>query len=664
MPHENQPPKRQHLLQPIQLRHTQLKNRCVFGAHTTNMSQLGLPSAQHRAYYKERAQGGAAMIVVEPMPVHPTAVLTRGNFLNHDDAVIEPFKQLVDECKAFGTVMIQQLYHVGQHGDADLSFSPNWSPSGQPSYHDSDGSHAMSEAQIEELIQSFIDSAMRCKASGFDGVELFANYHALIEQFWTPWSNHRTDQWGGSLENRMRFGRRIMEGIRTACGTDFIIGLAISYGDAHSPDLSLEDKVAIVAHHDQARHMDYVTCGSGGYLGFDKLMPTFVFEEKVGLPLAAAVKRAVKHALVTCESHVRTPENADYIIASDEADLVSIVRGQIADPQLISKTQAQREGDIRGCISCNQMCWGRRSRDYWISCLVNPRVGREHDWHIHASNRPKNTSIVGAGPAGLECARVLAERGHQVNIYEATPDLGGQFRLAGLAPRRGQILELLGWYQSQLQALNVSIHYNSYMDADNLSHLKADEIILATGSMPDPSVSQRWLWLTDKQDLPGLDHQVYSAEDVLRKQAKLGDRLILLDEGGNWRGLGTALYLAQQGHQLTIVTPGPYVGKELTRTSADLPLRSQLKQLGAIFLVESVISQWQAGTATITSLLDQQQTQVEASAIVVATTNRAFNELELELTQAGISCHTIGDCVAPRQAIQAIYEGHKLGLEL
>lgn len=164
-----------------------------------------------------------------------------------------------------------------------------------------------------------------------------------------------------------------MEGIRTACGKDFIIGLAISYGDAHSPDLSSKDKVAIVAHHDHARHMDYVTCGSGGYLGFDKLMPTFVFEEKIGLPLAAAVKQALNQALVTCESHVRTPENADYIITSEEAD-----------PQLISKTQAQSEQDIRGCISCNQMCWGRRSRDYWISCLVNPRVGREHDWHIQA----------------------------------------------------------------------------------------------------------------------------------------------------------------------------------------------------------------------------------------------------------------------------------------
>jgi NADPH-dependent 2,4-dienoyl-CoA reductase/sulfur reductase-like enzyme len=237
---------------------------------------------------------------------------------------------------------------------------------------------------------------------------------------------------------------------------------------------------------------------------------------------------------------------------------------------------------------------------------------------------------------------VLAERGHQVSIYEATPDLGGQFRLAGLAPRRGQILELLSWHQSQLQALKVTINYNSYMDADDLSQLQADDIILATGSMPDPTASQRWIWLAGKQ-------------------AKLGHRLILLDEGGNWRGLGTALYLAQQGHQLTIVTPDPYVGKELTRTSADLPLRSQLKQLGAVFLVESVISQWQAGTATITSLLDQQQTQVEASAIVVATTNRAFNELELELAEGGIHCHTIGDCVAPRQAI---YEGHKLGLEL
>jgi 2,4-dienoyl-CoA reductase-like NADH-dependent reductase (Old Yellow Enzyme family) len=187
-----------------------------------------------------------------------------------------------------------------------------------------------------------------------------------------------------------------MEGIRTACGKDFITGLAISYGAAHSPDLSLKDKVAIVAHHDHARHMDYVTCGSGGYLGFDKLMPTFVFEEKIGLPLAAAVKQALNHALVTCESHVRTPENTDYIIASEEADLVSIVRGQIADPQLISKTQAQSEQDMRGCISCNQMCWGRRSRDYWISCLVNPRVGREHDWHIQVSNTPQKKSASSA----------------------------------------------------------------------------------------------------------------------------------------------------------------------------------------------------------------------------------------------------------------------------
>ncbi len=664
MPHTNQSPKRQHLLQPIQLRHTQLKNRCVFGAHTTNMSNLGLPDAQHRAYYKERAQGGAAMIVVEPMPVHATAVLTRGNFLSNDDAVIAPFKQLVDECKAFGTVMIQQLYHVGQHGDAGLSFSPNWSPSGQPSYHDSDGSHAMSTGQIEELIQSFVDSAIRCQKAGFDGIELFANYHALIEQFWTPWSNHRTDEWGGSLENRLRFGSRIMEGIRTACGNDFIIGLAISYGDAHSPDLSLADKIAIVAHHDQARHMDYVSCGSGGYLGFDKLMPTFVFEEKVGLPLTAAVKQAVTHALVTCESHVRTPENADYIIASEEVDLVSIVRGQIADPQLIGKTQAQREDDIRGCISCNQMCWGRRSRDYWISCLVNPRVGREHDWHIHASSTPKKISIIGAGPAGLECARVLAERGHKVSVYEATPELGGQFRLAGLTPRRGQISELLSWYRTQLNQLDVTINYNSYMDAEDVCELDADDIIVATGSMADPTASQRWLWRDGNQSLPGLDHNVYSVEDVLRKEAKLGQALIILDEGGNWRGLGTALYLAQRGHQLTIVTPDAYIGKELTRTSADIELRRQLKQSGAVFMTESVISNWQTGSATITCLLDQSQTQVQATAIVVATTNRAFNDLELALLDQGKTYYTIGDCVAPRQASQAIYEGHKLGLEL
>lgn len=662
-------PTRKSLFQPLQVGHKTLKNRIVFGAHTANMSVDGLPAEQHLGYYLERAMGGAAMIVVEPVPVHKHAVLTRGNFRHADDSVIEPFKAITEACKEYGTVMIQQLYHVGQHADADNAFAAGWSPSGMPSYHDSDGSHAMSEAEIEETIASFVAAAKRCQASGFDGIELFSNYHALIEQFWSPWSNKRTDQWGGSLDNRMRFSTRLCEDIRAACGPDFIIGLAVSHTPLGEFELQQSELLEIIRIHDQQQHMDYVSCGTGSYLDFGSLMPTFIYGEKLGVDLSTAVKQITKHALVTCESHVRTPENADYVVASGEADLVSIVRGQIADPHLANKALEQREEDIRGCISCNQMCWGRRSRDYWISCLVNPSVGREHQWggdRFISSSNSKKVLIIGGGPAGLECARVAAERGHQVTLCEAMPQLGGQFHLAGLAPRRGQILELLTWYQTQFEKLAVTVNYNTFMDAGDVSKFAADEVILATGSMPDGTGRQRWLG--SETTLPGLDSKVVSAEEVMRKELRLTDGapVIILDEGGNWRGLGTALHLAQQGHPVTIVTPDPYVGMELTRTSADGKLRSQLKQAGARFMVESVITQWH-GTekrATITSMLDGSSEEVSAAALVLATTNMAFNELELELSEREMKCHTIGDCVAPRQAPYAFYEGRKLGLEL
>ena len=203
-----------HVFAPLQLRHRTLRSRINFGAHTANMGEGGLVSDRHIAYYRERALGGAGMIVVEPMPVHRTAVLTRGNFRVDDDSVVPGFRRLTDACRdaADGdVVMIHQLYHVGQHGDADNSFAPNWSPSGLPSYHDADGSHAMTEAEIDELIDAFVRAAGRARASGFDGVELFAAYHALIDQFWTPWSNRRTDRWGGSLENRVRFSATLLE---------------------------------------------------------------------------------------------------------------------------------------------------------------------------------------------------------------------------------------------------------------------------------------------------------------------------------------------------------------------------------------------------------------------------------------------------------------------
>lgn len=654
------------LFTPARIGRHSLRNRVVFGAHTANMAENGLPGAAHVAYYEARARGGAAMVVVEPMPVHPAAVLTRGNFRVCDDSVIEPFRAVTAAIKQHGALAIQQLYHIGAHGDSDNSYHPHWSPSGGPSYHDSDGSHAMSEAEIAGTIDGFVAAARRCQAAGFDGVEVWAAYLGLVDQFWTPWSNQREDQWGGSLENRTRFSREILRRIRTECGPDFILGLAISDQPEAAVALTRAELAEIVALHDAQGLIDYVTCGSGGYLDFPSLMPTFLYPEKLGADLAATVKSRVTNALVIAESHIRTPENAETVLGEGGADLVSIVRGQIADPELANKAAADRPDDVRPCLSCNQMCWGRRSRDYWISCLINPSVGREAEWtpeRYAPAARPQRVLVIGAGPAGLEAARVAALRGHAVILAEAAPRIGGAFRLAGLQPRRAQILDLLNWYERQLGALGVDLRLGTLIDSDEIAAIAPDHVILATGALPDPQGFQKAL--PALASLRGIElGQVFTVEDVLAGEARPGPRVIVLDEAGGWRGAGTAWQLAERGHSVTLVTPEAMVGRELVRTSADFPLRRRLRALDVTFQVESAIARWHGDAADLLDLVTGRTSRIEADSLVMAGSRQAADWLVQDLARMGVPFTAIGDCTAPRQAPWAFHDGCKAGLEL
>jgi 2,4-dienoyl-CoA reductase-like NADH-dependent reductase (Old Yellow Enzyme family) len=655
-----------HLFQPLTLRHKTLKNRIVFGAHTANMAEGGLPGDRHLGYYRERARGGAAMIVVEPVPVNAHAVLTRGNFRHGDDTVIPHFRRITDACHDEGAVILQQLYHVGAHGDWDNSFAANHSPSGAPSMHDSDGSHRMNAAEIEATIEAFAAAAGRAQAAGYDGVELMAAYNAIIEQFWSPQSNRRDDKYGGSFEKRMRFSHDLLAAIRRKVGEDFIIGMAISLDPGSPAALTIEQQIEIALFHEKLGLYDYTTLGTGSYFDFTKIIPPFVYEDKMGAPFAEAMKAAMTTMRVQAESHIRTPENADYVIASGQADTVSIVRGQIADPHLANKAKAGRPEDVRGCISCNQMCWGRRSRDYWISCLINPSAGREFEWGgdtFQPAAKPKSVLVVGGGPAGLEAARVAAERGHRVILAEATDKLGGQFRLAGLQPRRGQITDLIGWYEGQLAKLQVEVRLNTYLEKDEILALRTDEVVLATGSQPGMTGWQRGLPHVER--LPGIDGpNVWSVEDVMRREARLGKRVLLLDDAGNWRGPGTAWHLAEKDHQVTLLTADAYVGRDLARTAADFPMRSRLKKLGVTFLTDSVILAWHGDGATIRDLSTGAEQRLPFDSLVLATTNVADSALQDDLAASNASHHAIGDCLSPRHAAAAIYEGRKLGLAL
>ncbi len=685
---------------PLDLRHRRLPNRIAFGPHPTNLAgDDGLPGDALVAFLRERAFGGAALIVVEPRPVHPSALVAGRSLAPVGDGPegdIGAFRRLTEAVHEAGdSTVIQQLWHPGSHGDEGGDGTATWSPSAPwtPYGH---GSHTMSGRELDDLVAAYAEAARRAQRAGFDGVEVAAGANTLLAELWTPGTNRRDDRWGGPLEQRLRFSRLVLERIRAVCGDDLVVGLALSVdpddpraqsGGEQARPLGVAELTEIAGWHDDRQLVDYVACGTGGLRQRALAQPTTLHAELVGEPLAAAVAGAVTTARVLCAGHVRIMANAEAVLAAGHADLVAVTRGQIADPHLLGKAAVGQANRIRPCVSCNTGCvvgpgagpdGGATLAP--LRCLVNPEAGREHRWTgadaYVTAGEPKRVVVIGGGPAGLEAARVAAERGHQVRLYETASHLGGQWRLAGLQPTRSPVADHLAWYEAELHRLGVEIHRGAAFAPS--ARMWEQVIVVATGAAPARAGRQRALPgverlpgtggadSTDRAGSSGV--RVADIADVVGGAVLPAGDVLLLDDTGDWRGIGTALLLQQLRCRVGLVTADAAVAARLTPAAGGAEARRRFARSGGVDFVNTVVTAWDgtAGRATLRHLLTDRIDEVGADWLVVAETPAAVTSVAERVAKAcpHAAIHVIGDALAPRHAPAAIAEAHALALTL